>query len=91
MMIPTNTVMIQKAKLSHSKKFTDEDKIMYLQFESMLQAKLEIDGAVIENEREKVWYTFEQLADSAAVQIYPWMTYAQCQKRFTVDELFTQM
>ncbi len=91
MTIPVNTGVVQKAKLPHPEKFTGEDKTMYPQFEGMLQAKLEIDGAVIGNEREKVWYAFGRLTDSAAVRIYPWMTYAQRQGRFTVDELFTQM
>ncbi len=91
MTIPVHTDVIQKAKLPHPEKFTDEDKTMYPQFKGLLQAKLKIDGAVIESEREKVWYTFEQLADSAAVWIYSWMTYAQRQGRFTVNELFTQM
>ncbi len=54
MMISINTVMIQKAKLSHSEKFMSKDKIMYPQFEGMLQAKLKIDDTVIESEREKI-------------------------------------
>lgn len=80
-----------KPRLPHPEKFTGKDKALYPQFEGLLQAKLEIDSAAIGGEREKVWYAFGRLSDDAAVRIYPWMSYAQHQGKFTVDELFSQM
>ena len=43
-----------KPRLSHSEKFTEKNKILYFQFKNLLQIKLKIDSAAIEDEKEKV-------------------------------------
>lgn len=72
-------------------KFDAHDLSIYLLFEGLLRAKLEIDGRSIGGQKEQVWYAFERLAGDALARIFPWITYEQQIEIFTGEELFVQM
>ena len=71
--------------------FDGKNPALYPQFESILRAKLQIDGRTIGGETEQVWYAFGRLSGEAAGRIHPWMAHAQRTMTLTVDEFFKQI
>lgn len=81
-----------KSVLPNVETYDGEDKAMYPPWAMKLQAKLEIDGASIGGERERVWYGFGRLTDKAATAVFPWITMAKDDPYiFTVDEFVAQL
>lgn len=87
------TTVVRKPKpcLPHPEKFDGADLSFFPQFEGLLRAKLEIDGNAIGQEKEKVWYAFGRLSGEAAVRIFPWMSYAERESKFTVNDFIEQL
>lgn len=92
--VPTTPAISEKRprpRLSNPEKFDGGDCAKFPQFEGLLHAKLEIDGATIGGEKEQIWYSFNQLSGEAAQRIYPWMDYAQKVGGFTLQGFFEQI
>ena len=62
-----------KARLPKPKSFTEENLIMYFQFEFKLMIKLNIDDESINSKRDKLWYVFNFLNEKAVARIHSWM------------------
>ena len=64
----------------------------YRVFEMALRAKLQIDGAHIASETNRVYYCFTRLAGKAAGMMQPWMAaYANNMAEFTVEKFIGQL
>lgn len=87
----TTTMIHRKARLPNPDKFDGTELSFFPQFEGLLQAKLDIDGSVIGDEKEKVWYAFGRLSGSAAARIFPWMKYAAENNTLSVEEFMAQL
>ena len=78
-------------RLSDSKEFDKSDLSLYLQFESQLMTKLEIDRAAIEDDNKQIWYEFSKLEEKAAVWIHFWMIIFKNTMSFILDNFFKQL
>jgi hypothetical protein len=87
----SDAVQRPKPRLSHPEKFDGSELGFYPQFESLLRAKIKIDGQAIGQEEEKVWYAFGRLSGEASARIHPWMLYAEREGKFTVEEFIGQL
>jgi hypothetical protein len=88
---PDPVVRRPRPSLPHPDQFTGKNPALYPQFESMLKAKLEIDGRTIGEEKEQVWYAFGRLSGEAAGRIHPWIMHAQRTNTLTTDSFFKQI
>ena len=75
----------------HTVTFSGEDRSLYPQFRSLLEAKLRIDAKAIGNEEERVWYGYGRLTDTASRRIHPWIEYAKNTDNFTVAGFFDRL
>lgn len=80
-----------KSVLPNIDLYNGEDKAMYPPWAMKLEAKLDIDGASIGGEKEKVWYGFGRLTDKAAAAVFPWVHMAKDTELFTVEEFIAQL
>jgi hypothetical protein len=53
--------------------YDNSDQMTFPPFKSKLRAKLQMDGHIIGNEQEQVWYAFGCLKGKASTHIYPWI------------------
>ncbi|KAG9245837.1 hypothetical protein BJ878DRAFT_418349 [Calycina marina] len=82
-----DTAQRSRPRLLAMEKFDGKDCLLHPQFEGLLCVKIDIDGDTISGEKERVWYAFNQLSESAAQRIYPWISYAQKVDSFTLEGL----
>lgn len=81
-----------KHKMKVKLEYNHSDPTLYPAFESQLCAKLRIDGHLIGNEDEQVWYAFGCLKGTASARIHPWVkAYENQPSKFTKEELVKQM
>jgi len=90
--VPLESVVRRpRPSLPNPDQFDGKNQEFYPQFESLLKAKLDIDGRTIGGENEQVWYAFGRLSGEAAGRIHPWMIHAQRTSTLTVDSFFKQI
>jgi hypothetical protein len=81
-----------KHRMKVTLEYDDSDWMTFLPFKSKLRAKLRMDGHIIRNEQEQVWYAFGCLKGKASTCIYPWIkTYQDDQTIFIIEGLYKQM
>jgi hypothetical protein len=89
--LPEPIVPRPRPSLPNPDQFNGSNQALYPQFESMLKAKLEIDGRTIGGENEQVWYAFGRLSGEAAGRIHPWMVHAQRTNTLGIEGFFKQI
>jgi hypothetical protein len=80
-----------KHKLDPPGPFNGSDVALYPQFEGKLQAKWDVDGVAIGDEKEQIWYAFTQLKGEAAARIFPWIDAFKGTAQFTKENLLSQL
>ena len=89
---PTNdTPRRPRPRLPDVEKFDGSDKSLYPQFESQLEAKLQVDAASIGETTEQIWYSFSRLSGKAAARIHPWIATYKGTPGFTVENFVAQL
>lgn len=94
---PTTSVPSQpeetpnRHRLSKVKSYNGEDKTLYPQFRTKLEAKLRTDGRVIGSSTDQVFYAFGCLEGLAAARIHPWIQISKDNSSFTPTEFFAQL
>ena len=88
---PTNdTSRRPRPWLPDVEKFDGSKKSLYLQFESQLEVKLQVDAIFIGETIEQIWYSFSKLSGKAAVRIHSWIVIYKKMSNFIVKNFITQ-